>query len=597
MTKFGRYKLVRLLGAGGMGQVFEAIDNDDQRVAIKVIRGPQAISKEARIRFIREVRATSQLRHPNIVAVRDMGQVRGNLYMVMEYLRGVPLTRFIPGPPSLSLGSKLSIAAQSLDALGYAHSRGIVHRDFKPANVIILADKSVKIVDFGLAELANLSNSVVQGCGTLPYMSPEQLLRQNIDARSDIWSAGVTLFELLTGRLPYERVLDIPWSTPPVLPHGFQLDQDLNAILARALARDSQMRYANAALFGADLRQLMRRCEDSDPLAEKGYAVPTNDAAEHTGEKTPNRAAPVFEPQQPLRPILKTEPESTAKHYSLPNLNFRLPMEGALETTVKSLKWGKKRQSLRQWRERISSDSVIRKYLMLFSLPYVVTMLLGWRFESQMRVLFFLFAPLLVLHLFIWLALSFSMKACSAFLVQEQMAVCGRCRLRMRLTARFDRACKNREDVIFGYRDCLAALKNGLWQDAAKLLSIYGVKFVSEFDYLITHIGYYLGFFECSTCGHHVARLASYEFMEGLGEEQTMFHELHWGSITPDLSSVSFLARASGVLSTLPEIVRDLTKLKLDRRELSICVAVLVVILILFLLTLRPIPTSWLFSR
>jgi len=107
------------------------------------------------------------LQHPNIVAIHDVGQARGALYIVMEYLRGRPLASFIPGPPSLSLRRKFAVMTQCAEALGYAHSRGVVHRDVKPANIIILGDKSAKLVDFGLAELANLPNSLVQG-GTPP---------------------------------------------------------------------------------------------------------------------------------------------------------------------------------------------------------------------------------------------------------------------------------------------------------------------------------------------------------------------------------------------------------------------------------------------
>src|ERR1039458_2999963 len=155
-------------------------------VAIKVIKGREAMSEAARIRFVREARAAGLLQHPNIVAVRDIGQVRGALYIVMEYLGGLPLTTFIPGPPTLSLKAKLSILAQTADALGHAHSQGVVHRDVKPGNIMILGEGSVKMVDFGIAELAGLPNSVG---GTLPYMSPEQLAGQ-----TDLESLTPTLF-------------------------------------------------------------------------------------------------------------------------------------------------------------------------------------------------------------------------------------------------------------------------------------------------------------------------------------------------------------------------------------------------------------------
>src|ERR1022692_2971283 len=237
-----------------MGQVFEAMDvGDCGPVAIK---GPEEWAEAAGIGFGGGVRAAGLLQHPNIVAVRDIGQVRGALYIVMEYLGGLPLTTFIPGPPTLSLKAKLSILAQTADALGHAHSQGVVHRDVKPGNIMILGEGSVKMVDFGIAELAGLPNSVG---GTLPYMSPEQLAgqtdlesltptlfgiaSQRLDGRSDIWSAGVTLFELLTGRLPFHNMWEIVSAPLPVVPTTFSLARGLNAVLARALAKDPEMRY------------------------------------------------------------------------------------------------------------------------------------------------------------------------------------------------------------------------------------------------------------------------------------------------------------------------------------------------------------------
>src|SRR3954447_24437321 len=144
--KLGRYKLLRLLGFGGMGEVFEAIDtNNQRRVAIKFIAAVDALRPDARIRFVREARAAGHLSHPNIVAVYDIGQVSGTLYIVMEYVRGLPLTSFVT-PSSLPLKSKLSIVAQAADALGHAHSRGVIHRDVKPANMIVTDGELVRVL-------------------------------------------------------------------------------------------------------------------------------------------------------------------------------------------------------------------------------------------------------------------------------------------------------------------------------------------------------------------------------------------------------------------------------------------------------------------
>jgi eukaryotic-like serine/threonine-protein kinase len=173
------------------------------------------------MRVVREARAAGKLRHPNVVAVHDIGQVKGALYIVMEYVRGKALANVILGPGQLPLRSKLSIVAQVADALGYAHAQGVVHRDVKPLNSLIAGDEAVKVVDFRVAAQSNLPDSLVQGNGTVPYMSPEQLERRSLDAGSDIWSTGVTLFELLMRHIPYRSLREILSARPPELPRGF----------------------------------------------------------------------------------------------------------------------------------------------------------------------------------------------------------------------------------------------------------------------------------------------------------------------------------------------------------------------------------------
>jgi len=217
MRQIGRYKLVRELGAGGMGRVFEAVDGrTGQSVALKLIKGRDAVNESTRMRFVQEARAARELQHPNIVQIRDFGQARGALYIAMEYLAGQPLAAYIPGPPTLSLRRKLAVVAQCADALAYAHSRGVIHRDIKPGNILVVEGKLAKIVDFGLAELIHLPQVKSRG-GTPPYMSPEQIGPRDLDGRSDIWSLGVTLFELLTGHLPYRNFGEIIGRPAPPL--------------------------------------------------------------------------------------------------------------------------------------------------------------------------------------------------------------------------------------------------------------------------------------------------------------------------------------------------------------------------------------------
>jgi hypothetical protein len=480
--------------------------------------------------FVREAHAAGQLRHPNIVAVQDIGQVRGALYIVMEYLRGAPLTTFIPGPPSLTLKAKLSIMAQTADALGHAHSQGVVHRDVKPANIMIVGDESVKVVDFGIAELAGLPSSVVQG-GTLPYMSPEQLGGQSLDCTSDIWSAGVTLYELLVGRLPYRSVQEIVSTPVPPLPGSFPLSGDLNAVLARTMAKDRQMRYRTAERLAADLRTMQQMCDNADlganeselidDAAGRVFVMPARsavfDSATLTlaaGDACSERTGPVAQ----ARPAVPVDEAATVHNYRLPNLNFMRPAQGALETKIETYAWKERKRVLGERRERI--------FLPLFGVRRRALDRLSARINRSLTAVLLLL-PLILMLMFAsffiaalaWLTLTASMVVCSGLDVPAHMPRCRSCRLRMGLTARWTRLCKTREEVSFGLRDCMAALRHRLWQDAAKLLSLYGAEYASEYgSRFITPTRYHVSFFECTLCGHHVARLTTDEMVGGRRE-------------------------------------------------------------------------------
>jgi hypothetical protein len=540
MKQFGPYKLVRLLGTGGMGQVFEALrGTNPQPIAIKVIRGPQAISEDARVRFIREARAAGQLKHPKIVAVYDIGQVGGTLYMEMECLQGVPLSKYIPGPPILSLKSKLSVMAQTAEALGYAHSKGVVHRDVKPANIFITSHESVKVVDFGLAELAGLPNSVVLGGGTIPYMSPEQLAGQNLDGSSDIRSAGITLFELLTGLLPYRSLHEINTAPPPELPKEFPFAGDIKAILARSLAKDRPRRYSKAEHLGADLRKLHDRCEekrngDTAALFATSFGGTTWVPAVKQGS-----AAVESVPAKPVRrrSSLLFESLQFTGNYTTPDLNFRRPLEGVLETTVGLFGWSRKKRELLGSREKVGLFAMFHPWLLYFYL---------WPFG-----------------LFLWLILSAGIRICAAFEVVEHLPQCRDCRMRLALTACWTRLYKSREEMAFGYRDCMAALKHHLWQDAAKLLSIYGTEHQSEYGIrLITPAKYKIAFFECTLCGHHAARLTTDVMIEGEWYEQTKFDEVYCGNSKSRLFRAAIWARTIQAVRIAPELLRAVFEVK-----------------------------------
>ena len=201
-TKIGKYDVLRLIGRGGMGVVYEALDPKLERhVAIKMILGatPGLLT-----RFDREARSTGSLQHQNIVTIYEFGDQEGSPYLVMEYLEGMSLDAAISSGRTLSLATKLSICVDVCNGLNYAHDRGIIHRDIKPGNVMLLEDGNVKIVDFGIARIGDTGISRTEIVGSLHYMSPEQFQSQPLDRRTDIFSTGVVLYQLLTGTLPFQ---------------------------------------------------------------------------------------------------------------------------------------------------------------------------------------------------------------------------------------------------------------------------------------------------------------------------------------------------------------------------------------------------------
>ena len=205
--KIGKYRFVERIGRGGMGTVFKAHDPVlDRLVALKVISSDVEITDELRARFFREAQACARLSHPNIVTVYDMGDDDGHLFIVMEFLEGEELqARLIAQRRPLALEDKLSLMVQVCDGLHYAHQNGIVHRDIKPGNIFVLRDGQVKILDFGIARIANADAGLTRTgliMGTLRYMSPEQA-RGRADHRSDIFSVGAVFYELLGSRPPF----------------------------------------------------------------------------------------------------------------------------------------------------------------------------------------------------------------------------------------------------------------------------------------------------------------------------------------------------------------------------------------------------------
>ena len=272
LTTLGRYQIVRVLARGAMGVVYEARDvRLGRTVAIKtVLRAhldDEATAKEYAARFEREAKAAARMAHPNIVTVYDFGDHEGELsYIVMEFVRGRELASFFKGGEIFTPAESVRIVGQLLDALHYAHERDVVHRDVKPANVLIDERGQVKLTDFGVARLAGgTQERTMPGTlvGTPNYMSPEQILGQSVGSRTDLFAAGVLLYQCLTGVQPFggggmfevqRRILHEEPAPPSSL--RSELPAAVDAVVARALAKDPEQRYESAAAFAAELRRV-----------------------------------------------------------------------------------------------------------------------------------------------------------------------------------------------------------------------------------------------------------------------------------------------------------------------------------------------------
>jgi len=204
--KLGPYQILAPVGAGGMGAVYRARDTRlGREVAIKVLPARLSDDPVALGRFEREAKAVARMMHPHVVAVFDLGyHTDGSPYIVMELLRGQDLHARLRQEPTLSLADKASIVAQVLDGLGHAHKAGIVHRDIKPANVFLTEDGTARIMDFGIAFWTASGATSRTVLGTAGYMSPEQVQGERVDGRSDLFSVGTLLCELVTGRRPFD---------------------------------------------------------------------------------------------------------------------------------------------------------------------------------------------------------------------------------------------------------------------------------------------------------------------------------------------------------------------------------------------------------
>ena len=319
-----RYEILEQIGLGGMARVFRARDHRLNRlVAVKVLKEDLAQDEEFRRRFHDESRAVAMLSHPNIVAVYDVSRSSDLEYIVMELIDGITLKQYMQKKGNkLNWREALHFITQIVKALGHAHSRGIIHRDIKPHNIMVLRDGSVKVADFGIARLTNAAHSTLtqEALGSVHYISPEQARGSHIDARSDLYSAGVVLYEMLTGRLPFEgdspvsvaiqHINSIPLTPREINP---EIPEALEAITMKAMAPNPDNRYASADEMLADLEEFRKNpninfdynvsgFQDDEDDVDKTQVLPTAASISRVGsrvrepERSRTAAAPIRPP-------------------------------------------------------------------------------------------------------------------------------------------------------------------------------------------------------------------------------------------------------------------------------------------------------------
>ena len=309
----GRYRLTKTLGRGAMGVVYLGYDEAiDRQVAIKTIHRALLEGEDGAEwleRFRREVRAAGRCLHPNIVTVFEYGEEKGIPYIVMEYVQGRELRDYLKDRQPLPLANAVAVVVQVLHALDHAHASGVVHRDIKPGNIILLPDGQVKVSDFGIARVEATSSMTQHGMtvGTPAYMAPEQFGGREADRRTDLYATGVVLFETLTGVRPFAgrgasglmyKVLHNPPPRATVV--NPRLPLELDGVIAKALAKSPDERFQNAGEFGAALETL--RLVEREVAADGSTLI---------------RVVPVQAPEPPTSALSGWDPTllSQAEHF------------------------------------------------------------------------------------------------------------------------------------------------------------------------------------------------------------------------------------------------------------------------------------------
>ena len=304
-----RYEILERIGTGGMAIVYKAKCHRLNRlVAIKILKSDLAQNEEFRRRFNAESQAVAQLSHPNIVSVYDVSRGGDMEYIVMELIDGITLKQYMEKRGQLNWRESLHFITQIMRGLSHAHSRGIIHRDIKPQNIMVLRDGSVKVADFGIACLADSAQTLTQeALGSVHYISPEQARGDRPDARSDIYSSGVVLYEMLTGRLPFvgESAVSVAiqhLSSIPLAPREINPDipEQLELICMKAMAPDLEHRYQSADAMIADLEAFRKNPEVEMKFDLSDLRPEENDEPTRTIRTMPSHTVtiPVHQPER-----------------------------------------------------------------------------------------------------------------------------------------------------------------------------------------------------------------------------------------------------------------------------------------------------------
>lgn len=278
----GRYEIIRRVGSGGMAYVLQAQDLNLQReVAIKVMRTNLVHQSDFRARFLQEARAAANLSHPNIVTIHDFGQDGDRFFIVMEYVEGTDLKTLIYDQGRLPLNIALSYMTQICSGVGYAHRAGLVHCDLKPQNILVAEDGRVKITDFGIAvTLAAVQTEETRDLvwGSPHYFAPEQIMGASPSPATDVYALGVVLFEMLTGRMPFEAddmmlLAELHSTASPPSPLEFvpDLPETIEKIILKVLAKEPAARYRTADQFGRVLATFIEQSNLFGELSQHAY--------------------------------------------------------------------------------------------------------------------------------------------------------------------------------------------------------------------------------------------------------------------------------------------------------------------------------------